>query len=336
MDRGRDIIPSHMGLAETPRWDDGGVFDDVRLRYGEVQEILYPDDEKNRSKKFVEYNVFVQYRDGGVGTGVIYTNVLLADGLGSLADSTHFTLRAPETPSIKDKQDYGLGLGSKVLIACLNGERSNAYIISGKRDPTDDRDKKAKDLGHHFSWIFNGISAFINKDGEAELLYRGKTNIDGKVNKDVDSNAPNSKIQFLKNGNINLGTRENKQQVLLDNENGKVIIQRDKFLEIGDATDKMLLGETFRTNHKQMHDEMKQQFTIAKNLLQQAAIQLNTAGGSIAGPFLSAAAGSNLIAASQLLVQVSNVMGQLSQAIDDFEVNGEEKNSYLSKKNKSD
>lgn len=331
MERGRDIIPSHLGLIETPRFDDGGVFDDVRLRYGEVQEIIYPDDDRSRSKKFVEYNVFVQYRDGGVGTGVIYTNCMLADGLGSLADSTHFMLRAPETPSIKDKKNYGLGKGSKVLIACLNGERSNAYIVGGKRDPEDERDKKSKDLGHHYSWEFNGMAVFVNKDGEYELLYRGKTDIDGKVNKDVADDAKNSRLQFLKNGNINLATKDGKQQVLLDSENGKVSIQRDKALEIGEHTDKMLLGESFRKNHKQMHDEMKQQFGLLKDLLQQAGTQLSSAVSTAPGAPIP-----TVQAAGALLVTASQVAGQLQQAIDDFEVAGEEKNSYLSKKNSSD
>ena len=338
MNRGRDIIPSHFGLSETPSYDDGGAFDNAQLRFGEVQKVLYPDNEANRSKKFVEYNVFVQHRDGHVGVGTMYTNCLIASMFGGAADIFTYSLRVPETPSTEDKKAKGgLGLGSKVLILCLNGERNSAYIVGGKRDPErDDFDKNAKDLKQYLIWRFNGITAFINKDGELDITYGGKTDIDGSTNSDVKDEVKNSRVQFKKNGDINLLTGDGKQVVKLDNENGKVIIKRDKNLEIGDATDEMLLGKSFRDAQKQKNNKIKGYAKAAKNFMQQAAIQLNTAGGAVAGPFLAATAGSNLIAASQLLQQAAAQFDQIAQALDDFEQAAGQRNSFLSKKNKSD
>lgn len=325
MENGRDIIPSHMSLTRTPRYDDGGVFDEWRLRYGEVQEIIYPDDDRNRSQKFTEYNVLVQYRDGGAGTGVIFTNCLLSNGLAGLADSCSYTLRAPETPSIKDTDKYGLGLGSKVLIACLNGERSNAYIVGGQRDPQDKGDDKND--GHHYFWTFNGIQAQVNDDGECTITYTGKSKIDGTLDDSVTDSAPGAMAQFLKNGNINIQTKDGKQQILLDNENGKLVFQRDMAFEIGQATDKMLLGTTYRNSQQQLHQqlqnqlqEMQQQFTLMATLFASAV-------GNLGAPIPA------LVGAAPAMVQCSVIASQMATAIAQFEGNAD---SYLSQKNSLD
>lgn len=331
---GGDIIPSILAVHQrsSAAEETGSLnFNNFFLRVGEVIELVYPDDTRSRSGRLLEYRVLVQESTFTAGAGRIYENCLLINTFGGIADFCNYTLRVDKT---ENRDKAGLAMGSKVLILCVNGEQNTALIIGGVRDQTDTRDKDIiKDLGHNLHWQFNGINATINKDGELEILYKGKTNIDGKVNDDVDSNAPNAKIQFLKNGNINIGTRDNKQQVLLDNENGKISIQRDKALEIGEHTDKMLLGESFRNNHKQMHDEMKQQFNLMKDILQQAGTQLNTAGAATLAP---GAPIPGLQAAGALLIAASQIAGQLAQTIDDFEVAGQGKNSYLSKKNSSD
>jgi hypothetical protein len=331
---GGDIVPSI--LAVSPRrgaHEDNNSFNNFFLRMGEVIEIMYPDDKRSRSKKFTEYRVLVQERSNGTGTGRVYENCLLMNPLGGIADFSSQTLRVDKDD---DRTKAGLGKGTKVLIQCINGEQNSAVIVGGLRDETDKRDEKSKDLGHHFVWHFNGIAIYIDKDGQLLLEYKGKTDIDGSVNDDVSDDAKGSKAMFLKNGDIKLQTKDAKQLIHLDAENGKVIIQRDKGLEIGEATDEMLLGKSFRDNQKQLHDELKQYLGLAKNMMQQAGTQLNTAGGAVAGPFMAAAAGPSMIAAAQLLIQVSTIFDQMKQAIDDFELAGQDKNSYLSKKNKAD
>ena len=332
---GGDVIPSILSVQRgVETIDSGRAFDNTPLRLGEVQEIVYPDDDRSRSRKFVEYRVLVQQRSNGTGYAKMYENVLLMSSLGGLADFSTHTLRADKS---ENKDKVGLGKGSKVLILCVNGESNQAVIVGGMRDQTDDRDKaKAKDLGHYLVWEFNGVSVFINKDGEFEIQYKGKTEIDGKVSDDVSDDAKTSRIQLKKNGDIKLATKDEKQLVHLDAEHGKVIVQRDKNLEIGDATDKMLLGESFRNSQKEMNNKVKGYADAAKNLLQQAGTQLQSAGGSVAGPFMAAAAGPQITAAGALILAASNVLGQIAQAIGDFEQAAGQKNDFLSKKNKSD
>jgi hypothetical protein len=332
MERGRDIIPSFLSLKSTPQYDDGGAFDNWALRFGEVQKIIYPDEEASRSKKFVEYNVFVQHRQANTGTGTIYYNCMLNNAFGGIADRCQYMLRAPDKPSVATEKN-GLGLGSKVLILCLNGEQNNAYIVGGKRDPdhNDDFDKKAKDLGHFYYWTFNGITMYVDKDGQFLLEYGGKREIDGKRSDDVDEGNTKTALKLLKDGNASLADKDAKTGLYIDHGNGEFLISRDKKFKLGDATDKMLLGESFRQNHKQMHGKLKQMFSTLKDLLQQAGTQLNTTVSTAPGAPIP-----TVQAAGALLISASQVAGQISQAIDSFETAGENKNSYLSDKNFSD
>jgi hypothetical protein len=331
----RDVIHSSLSIQSTEQFSDGGVFDNNSLRLGEIQKIIYPKDDDSRSKVFIEYNVYVQQLENGTGAGVLYTNCLLVNLLAGLADEFHYTLRVPKTPSLAElKEKKGLGFGSKVLILCLDGQRTRAYILGGVRDPRDERDKESKDLGHHLNFEFNGIGVFINKDGELTLTYKGKTLIDGKV--DAKDEQVGTYFRLDEDGNALLSDKDGKNSLLIDHKNKKVIIKRDEAFELGEATDKMLLGESFRNAQKQKNNKLKSYFKTAKNLLQQAGTQLNTAGGAVAGPFMAAAAGPSMIAAAQLIIQVSTMMEQMGQAIGDFEDSASQKESFLSKRNKAD
>jgi hypothetical protein len=339
---GRNIIPSSLALQATPKHHDGGVFDNTRLRMGEVQEVIYPNDAKSLSKKFVEYTVFVQHRGGGTGLGKMYHHCVLVSAFGGLADQMHYTLRADTTPSTKKKGSKGLGLGSKVLLLCINGEHNNAVILGGLRDQSDKSGFggiEAKDLGHYFYFNFNGVSAYIDKDGQLVVTYNGKTGVDGKT--DVDKGKRGTRMAFLQDGSWNINTRDpndpdntQEQYMFLDHANHQTVHQAKKLwelqvtdgpakikskegLKVGDATDHTLLGESFRNEQKQMHNTLKQ-------LLTQAAAQLSAAvappGG---GPITQCQA------AGQLILQAA-------QAIDTFEQKAQAKNDFLSKNNQSD
>ena len=337
MERGRDIIPSTFSIGATPSYYDGELLDDVRLRVGEVQEILQPDDKKNKSQQFTEYNVYVQYKSNGTSTGVMYFNCLLANPFGGLADQLHYTLRVPSTPSQKQKDSSKFALGSKVLMLCINGERPRTYILSGIRDPQDTSDKDtAKESGHHLYAIFNGMSFNVDKDGQFTITYGGKTEIDGKKSDSVDDKTPGTTLKFLKNGSFSVSDKDDKNQLLIDHENSKVVVKRDSAFELGDATDKMLLGESFRNSQKQMNNKLKSYLDTANNLVQQAGTQLQSAGGSIIGPFMSAAAGRQMTAAGALLLSAAQMLKQMGEAINQFESDASAKNSFISKKNSAD
>jgi hypothetical protein len=96
------VIPAFLDLAVPRRFSDGGAFNEPFLRMGEVQDIIYPDDKRSRSKKFVEYRVLVQRRANGTGNTKVYENCMLWNPLAGLADRCEFTLRA-DTSENRDK-----------------------------------------------------------------------------------------------------------------------------------------------------------------------------------------------------------------------------------------
>lgn len=311
---GRDILPAHLSVASTPRHYDGDVFDNVRVRFGEVQGIYYPDGEKNRSKKFAEYSVYVQYRANGVMAAKLYENCVLINQFGGLADQETFTLRFEEQPSTRQKGQTKLGKGTKVLIACINGETERAVIIGGMRDAADD-DSDLKDKGHNYHWLFNGVSFDVNKDGEVTLMYSGATDIDGKTS------ADSSKTGTL---------------ITLDKD-GHVVIKHKQGVLTGDASDHTLLGESFRNAQQQMNTKFQAQLKQLQSLLVTAASALTTAGSSMVTPVAGAvAAAPQITAAATALQAAAAVAGQLGQAVADFEQAAGQKNSFLSQYNKSD
>lgn len=334
-ERGRDIIPSHLGLGWTPRHSDGDAYNEYLLRFGEVQKIIYPDDDASRTKKVVEYDVWVQHRANGTGAGVMYCNCRLGSLFGGVADDSSHTLRVPKTPSTKEKGSNGLGLGSKVLLLCINGERNNAVIVGGMRDPKAE-DKDAKDKGHNFFAVFNGVSVVVDKDGQLTVTYGGKTEVDGKKSDDVKDEQVGSYVKFGKNGNISVSDKDGKNSVVIDHENKKVLIKRDEAFELGDATDKMLLGQSFRDAEKQKNEKVQKLTDQISQLRQQQSTALTTAAGKVLGPFMSAGAAVDLAQAGALGIAISQLEKQVAEAIGAFEQAAGQKNSFLSKKNSAD
>lgn len=340
------VVPSFVGITRTASSYDGDAFDNGFLRVGEVQEVIYPDDDRSRSKKFIEYRVLVQQRSNGTGNAKMYENCSLWNSLAGLADRLEFTLRA-DTSANRDKN--GLGKGSKVLVMCVNGEANTAVIMGGVRDEVDTDykvkgldDTKVKDLGHHLYFNFNGISFYVNKDGECVLSYNGKTKIDGST--DVGTSKTGSGFKLLKNGNVRVEDRDGKNALVIDHENGKVLIARDKAFEVGDATDKMLLGSTYRDAQNDLHNDLIRSFGDVRTFLNTAATQLQIAGNAMAVPVTGAvAAGPNIVSAANMIMQASLRMEQIAQAMKDFEYEKrgttgslEDSDRYLSKKNKLD
>lgn len=324
---GGDILPAFMAVGSIKPHHDGLSFDNTRLRVGEVTTIVYPDDKESRSKKFVEYHVLVQQRSNRTGNAKLYRNCLLMNPFAGLADRASFTLRADNAQNLTKS---GLGKGSKVMVLCANGETNNAYIIGGCRDQTDETDKKVKDLKHHLYFNFNGVSFFIDDDGQLFVTYNGKTGIDGKTDSNVDSNAPGSTLKFGKDGAIQIADKDAKNAVTIDHANKKVTIARDQAFELGDATDHMLLGESFRNAQQQLNNNLMGKLQALQGQLQAAGTALNAA----VTPAPGAPLGLNGVGAA--LLAAAQTVNQMAQAIQQFEQSASQKNSFLSQKNKAD
>lgn len=315
-----DLIPGHLRRAYT-----GDLGGNNQLRVGEVYERLPPTHDRNRNGFCDEYTVYVQHTDKGVYDPKSYYNCTLLSDFGGLADKSHHALRANEKKS-------GIEKGSKVLVLCINGDMHNGIIIGGIRDAQEtDKDDKDRFGGHYYYWIFNGVEIYINDDGEYTLSYKGKTENDGKRNSNVKESSVGSVFSMLKDGVIkNLAINEWRVEV----SNGKAIIKPKNGLEIGDATDKMILGSTYRDAESSLNQDIQ---TSCANL----ATKMGTIGGAlqiaattmkvpISGPV---AAAPSFDTVGQLLLQAVQDFQKIAQSIAKFEAQA---NKYLSARNKSD
>lgn len=328
-------IPSYLSARDRSLGEDSGLYSNFCLRFGEVVGIIYPDSPSSLSKRTIEYNVAVQHKDYFLNTGYVrlYNNCILFNIFAGLADKFVFTLRADDN---KGNAKDGLGMGSKVLLLCINAEQGQAVILGGVRDAKDleEEKQKAKELGHHLQMLFNGVEYLINKDGEFSLTYQGKTKIDGKPEDGVDSNAVGSFIKFTKDGNISLKTHEAQEEISLDHQNKKIILKADQGIKIGQATDSFLKGTTYRSAQQTLHSQLTQTFTQIQSEIQTAAISLQTAGAAMVTPVTGAVAAAPAVtAAATALITASSAIAQIISAFNSFEGQADQ---FLSKNNSSD
>lgn len=344
------VIPTRFKLEDIPAHDSSTHFGNSELRFGEVQEILLPTDKRNFSQRFVEYTVLVQERRRGTASTRRYSNCVVASLFGGLADKLVFTLRA-------DKLGKGqtLGLGSKVLILCINGETNNAVIIGGLRDSQDTADV-AK--GHYLDFAFNGLDVGINDAGELTVTFNGKTKKDGTLDDSADEDASGSMLQFQKDGSILL--QKDDQSIKIDKSGNKISVKggdveveatgkvtvkaaAEMMVQAGGAltvaaasialtpaagagcttgdsgnAQPTLMGQAFRDADQQMNSQLQSAIGQAIAGLTAAAAAATLAGlGGVASGLATAAA----------------ALGQAASAIGAYESSA---GQFLSKRNKSD
>jgi hypothetical protein len=238
----RVVLPGHF-MGRNSQWTDNQSMANMRLRMGEVQAIYWPTDPNNNSKRFVEYDVWVQHRANGTAVTKMYTNVIGIDALGSAADFSFSTYRVDPSATNQTNKQFAPGFGAKVLILCINGETNNGVILGGLRDFHNDPDDEND--GHHHHSRFNGIDVLVNSNGELVITYQGAQNNDGTMAEDVDDDAVGTTITLSKNGNITLADVKNKNQIVIDHENSKVVVQADDEVDI--VADSVMLGDANAT-----------------------------------------------------------------------------------------
>jgi hypothetical protein len=306
------VIPSHLEIETTPGYSAGDAFSNLKLRFGEVQKITYPNDSNSKTKQFIEYDVYVQERSHGTGNGRLYKHCLMINPFAGIADKAVWTLRGSN--SIANSKKKRRGHGSKVLILCVNGETSNAVIIGGLRDQDDKTETNANNQKHHLQAVFNGVSFSINDDGEFTITFNGPTDIDGNLRSGVNQSNVGASISFTKDG--------------------KLKIQENQALEIGKATDHFVLGDTYRNAEHQMNQALQTGIQNVSIKLAAAGAQLALAGGSMVIPITGAVAAAPQItaASAQILAAIAD-LAKMAAAIQTFEAQA---NKYLSSKNKTD
>lgn len=228
------VIPSIFQTADTDKLSkenlNNGQF---ALKIGNIEEIIYPDDKRNIRKNKIEYTVQVKERQGNRGFVVTrYRNVVTSDLFGGIADSIEFTHR-PSTS--QTEQDPIFRDGSSVILLCLHGDTSQAFIVGGMRHNSQKKKISKKERGHFFEFEFNGVNFEINKDGEMAITYKGKTDIDGT--QQAKSTSP-TVININKDGDFSISDNE-KQRISMSRKNKKIRISsgndKEDFIEIDKA-----------------------------------------------------------------------------------------------------
>jgi len=327
-----DVIPSTVGISSTTITYDSDAFSNDSLRVGEIDRIIYPEDEASRSQKFIEYDVFVVHAENSTAHTRMYRNCILFNQFGGLADFVTYTLRPSKI--VPDKENPGLGKGSKVLIACINGGQNNAVIIGGIRDKEDRTEFKFKtgdshpddNPGHFYHFIFNGADLLINDNGEIIVTQKGPTKIDGTLDSDkMAESKTGTNVSFLKNGNFEVHTKDDEQHLKIDHENTKVLVKAGAF-EINDASDAMVLGTTYRDKESAMFKDLQQGFLSLFAKLTSVGSTLSTAVSAAPGAPVAAC-----VAAGPVLTQAAADCQKMAQSIAKFEAQA---NDYLSSKHK--
>lgn len=235
------IVPSFFNIRQVggEPTDDGGAFGDVSLRVGEVLELVYPEDPRSQTKRFIEYRVLVRHRANKTAVTKEYVGCCLWNPLGGFVDRATWTLRGDQQAGQKGRP----AKGSKVLLLCINGERANPVILGGIRDQRDESEAKgaAKERGHFLELEFNGLNVEIDDSGALKVLRKGPTDADGKLDENkVKPDAVGAFIRFGANGGIAIGTFEAKdenderplQRLVLDHHNRQVSLDADKALNV--------------------------------------------------------------------------------------------------------
>lgn len=346
------IVPSYLGVIGRGSDQSSAFIGNNTLRIGEVKQIIYPDDDKSISKKYIEYLVEVAHRSNGGLSSTLYIGCMVNYLFGGYADRAHYTLRADTK---KEGERGGIGVGSKVLMSCINGMHNMAVIFGGIPDVNDKKAREEKkDDGHNLFFEFNGCQFTINKDGELQLMFRGATKVDGELTDSAVKEAEGSSLLINKEGNISFFTKDKNQYIEINHKDKKLNIQAQKEwnttvkgtinitadkkvniksegVYVGDATDKWPLFSTYRQNEGQMNSKVAAQFNALQGLLQTAGINL-TVGATLNAIDGSLATG-NFSAAGSSLLSAASLCSQIGSAIQTFEGSAE---IYLSKKNKND
>jgi phage baseplate assembly protein gpV len=314
-----DFIP-HMILHST---SGGSLFQeqlsDNSLRVGVITKAYPPDDDKNQSKQFWEYDVKI---DTNVGQGfgeVILHHVKVMDMFGGISDTMRWT---PRVSSEKANTDP---TGSKVLVLCVNDSRLSAYIIGGVPNSVSTEKDESE---HKFKLKFNGAKFEINNEGELILTFGGATDNQDKT----ESSNGGSFIKLAEDGSIVLSDKSDNlikvdhgSQIFKTETSGGVLLGGSK------ATHPLILSNTYRAQETTMHTQLSAQLKVLVGLVGGLAGAVTALTAPAAGLPPTSYPAFGVIAG--ILGTIAGNLAAMGIAIDAFETAGP---TYLSLKNKTE
>lgn len=192
------VIPSTLSTKPLP---DARSFltQNHSLKMGVVTDIIYPEEDKSLSKRFIEYNVMSSEISEGGTNLTVYRNCTVNNQFGMSNNNSTYTLQAEKA------EDGKIEFASLVLIMCISGQSSNgqAVILGGFSHP--DNPKHSKADGQFYDFNFNGINYNINKDGEWTVTFNSP--LDSKKNK-KNPKAAGTAVKIDKEGRVKISDNE--------------------------------------------------------------------------------------------------------------------------------
>lgn len=216
------ILPSYLRGQPSP------MMSSLPLRFGRVIKIRDVGTQDNKNTSFTEYDVLIEEgSEHAAPTRYVIPRCLVISAFGGVADFTRWTPRI--TQDFANKDDFGLG--SRVLVLCVNASSYKGIILGGvqnagtKEHPTEEKDDPS--LGHHGTFQFNGIRFDIDKDGQLTLLFRGATKDDNSLTDSADPAAEGTTLTITKDGSFKVFTKDDAQHLLIDHKNKVIDILAD-------------------------------------------------------------------------------------------------------------
>jgi hypothetical protein len=170
------------------------------LKAGTVTRVLYPENDQNISKQFIEYTVeSLEKMSSELTTINTYNNCIASNSFGSINNKCNATYQAATGEGT---------VGSRVLLLCINGISSgNANIILGGLDPLVEGKKDIKSAadGQFFDFNFNGINFVIDKDGAMQLTFNSFIDLKGKK---ANEKAAGTQVRISKEGQFTIADNE--------------------------------------------------------------------------------------------------------------------------------
>ena len=284
------IINSNLGSEPCSPSVQNEFFNVTKIYVGQIQDILYTDNNNNRSKRYVEYTV--QVSEDGITTS-LYRNCRALDSYG---DMNNFNERVYQSVTDgsrgkkDDKEIYVYKNGAIVIVGFIGGSRNSPFILGSFQHPSiglqktttevpeftqvgsstsrdsrleklptvisGSKEKDAENGGQRILGEFQGLRWNINKDGELTILYQGPKDAKGQL---TSNETQPTTIKINKDGEIffidNLD-----QEIKISRKDKKILISSGNidpdFIEIDRTKKNITLDMSNDEIHNIDHDRV--------------------------------------------------------------------------------
>lgn len=234
--------------AKPTEMGNGGRYGMIKAR---VDEVIYPDDERNSTYKSAEKRIeYTCTIIGGPEDGKKIFNVIDGENGGSQFNSG-LQVRTPTTNSEtkkskkKEADSPRKTNGEIVRIQMMYGNGDSPIITGNMQSPLQGKIPKKED-GIFFQREFNGVVFTVDKDGAFSVSFTGGPK--DKDGKSANEEAAGSAFSIDKNGNMSFVNGEG-QSFKLDRENKTITMGSDgNSIEINTSSGNVTLGNKGSTS----------------------------------------------------------------------------------------